>query len=80
MPNLPLDEELRIGAITAVFDGDAARAEVEQAERLGLDSLWVGDHVAFPLPILDPLLQLAQFAAHSDSLLLGTSVFLLPPW
>jgi probable F420-dependent oxidoreductase len=57
---------------------DAVRATVEAAERLGYDSLWVGDHVAFPLPILDPLLQLAQAAGCSRSLRLGTAVYLLP--
>ena len=30
------------------------------------------------MPILDPLLQLAQAAAHSERLLFGTSVYLLP--
>lgn len=48
------------------------------ADSLGFDSLWVGDHIAFAVPILDPLLQLAQAAAHSDRLLFGTSVYLLP--
>jgi alkanesulfonate monooxygenase SsuD/methylene tetrahydromethanopterin reductase-like flavin-dependent oxidoreductase (luciferase family) len=42
------------------------------------DSLWVGDHISFPLPILDPLLQLAQAAMVSRRLMLGTSVLLLP--
>ena len=54
------------------------RATVEVAERLGFDSLWVGDHIAFPMPILDPLLQLAQAAAFSERLWFGTSVYLLP--
>ena len=41
-------------------------------------SLWVGDHVSFAVPILDPLLQLAQAAVVSRRLTLGTSVYLLP--
>jgi probable F420-dependent oxidoreductase len=44
----------------------------------GYDSLWVGDHISFPVAILDPLLQLAQAAVISRRLLLGTSVLLLP--
>ncbi len=44
----------------------------------GFDSLWVGDHISFPVAILDPLLQLAQAAMVSRRLLLGTSVLLLP--
>src|SRR4029077_16195738 len=46
--------------------------------RCGYDSLWVGDHVAFAVSILDPLLQLAQAAMVSRRLLLGTNVYLLP--
>jgi len=33
---------------------------VELVDRCGYDSLWVGDHISFPVPIFDPLLQLAQ--------------------
>src|SRR5205814_8660007 len=44
----------------------------------GFDSLWVGDHISFPLAIFDPLLQLAQAAVVSRRLLLGTGVYLLP--
>jgi probable F420-dependent oxidoreductase len=75
---LPLDERPRFGVITSLPGPAATRATVELAERLGYDSLWVGDHVAFPMPILDPLLQLAQAAAHARTLSLGTGVYLLP--
>src|SRR3984957_1391996 len=51
---------------------------VELVDRCGYDSLWVGDHISFPLAIFDPLLQLAQAAVVSRRLLLGTSVLLLP--
>ncbi len=44
----------------------------------GYDLLWVGDHISFPVAILDPFLQLAQAAVISRRLLLGTSVLLLP--
>ncbi len=47
-------------------------------DRSGYDSLWVGDHISFAVPILDPLLQLAQAAVVSRRLTLGTSVYLLP--
>lgn len=53
-------------------------AHVELAERCGYDSLWVGDHIAFTTPILDPLLTLAQAAVASRRLKLGTGVYLLP--
>jgi probable F420-dependent oxidoreductase len=51
---------------------------VQLVDRCGYDSLWVGDHVAFALPILDPFLQLAQAAVVSRRLTLGTAVYLLP--
>ncbi len=51
---------------------------VELVDRSGYDSLWVGDHISFAVPILDPLLQLAQAAVVSRRLTLGTSVYLLP--
>ncbi len=51
---------------------------VELVDRLGYDSLWVGDHISFAVPVLDPLLQLAQAAVVSRRLILGTAVYLLP--
>src|SRR6185503_11087457 len=51
---------------------------VQLVDRCGYDSLWAGDHISFAVPILDPLLQLAQAAVVSRRLTLGTSVLLLP--
>ena len=69
--NLVLDDKLRIGIQTIhrrtePADGpwlpmiDELVAFVRLVDRCGYDSLWVGDHISFPVPILDPLLQLAQ--------------------
>ncbi len=74
---LPLETELRVGFITGLTSPEAAQATARLAEGLGYDLVWVGDHVAFAVPILDPLLQLAQLAAYSKSLIFGTAVFLL---
>src|SRR5271166_2550699 len=57
---------------------DELIALVELVDRCGYDSLWVGDHIAFAVPILDPLQQLAQAAVVSRRLTLGTGVYLLP--
>ena len=87
--DLPLDDRLRIGVQTihrrtepAVGPWlptiDEMRTLVELVDRSGYDSLWVGDHISFALPILDPLLQLAQAAVASRRLQLGTAVYLLP--
>jgi probable F420-dependent oxidoreductase len=86
---LPLEPRLRVGLQTihrrsASAGGpwlprlDDLVALVQRLERCGFDSLWSGDHVAFTLPILDPLLQLAQAAVAGRRLLLGTCVYLLP--
>jgi probable F420-dependent oxidoreductase len=87
--DLPLDDRLRIGVQTIhrrtePADGpwlptiDEMRTLVELIDSSGYDSLWVGDHISFPLSIFDPLLQLAQAAVVSRRLQLGTAVYLLP--
>jgi len=53
-------------------------ALIDVVDRSGYDSIWVGDHVAFAIPFLDPLLQLAQAAVLSRRLTVGTAVYLLP--
>ena len=86
---LPLDNRLRIGIQTIHRRTEPATGPwlptidelvelVELVDRSGYDSLWVGDHISFAVPILDPLLQLAQAAVVSRRLTLGTSVYLLP--
>src|SRR5262249_21024136 len=85
-----LDDRLRIGIQTIHRRTEPATGPwlpmigelvqlVELVDRSGYDSLWVGDHVSFAVPILDPLLQLAQAAVASRRLTLVTSVYLLPP-
>jgi probable F420-dependent oxidoreductase len=87
--DLPLDTTLRIGIQTIHRRTEPAEdawrpridelvSLVELVDRCGYDSLWVGDHISFAVPILDPLLQLAQAAVVSRRLTLGTSVYLLP--
>ena len=86
---LILDKRLRIGIQTIHRRTEPATGPwlpsidelvnlVKLVDDSGFDSLWAGDHISFPLAILDPLLQLAQAAIVSRRLLLGTSVLLLP--
>ena len=79
---LPLAEGLTLGVQTihrrtepTLDDG---RDVVELVDQLGFDSIWVGDHLAFAVPILDPVVQLAQAAVFSTRLKIGTAVFLQP--
>jgi probable F420-dependent oxidoreductase len=87
--NLPLEPKLKIGVQTIhrrtepatapwLPSIDELRAFVELVDQSGFDSLWVGDHISFPVAILDPFLQLAQAAMVSRRLILGTAVYLLP--
>jgi probable F420-dependent oxidoreductase len=87
--DLPLDDRLRIGVQTIHRRTEPAEGPwlptidelctlVELVDRGGYDSLWVGDHISFALPIFDPLLQLAQAAVVSRRLQFGTGVYLLP--
>ena len=75
---LPLDTRVRFGLMTKFPNPQATRATVEMLERLGFDSAWTGDHLAYANPILDPLLQIAQAAAFSTRLTVGPAVYLLP--
>ena len=75
---LPLSARLSYGVITTAATHEEARALALCSEAQGWDALWVGDHVAFTIPIYDPLIQLAMLGAHSTKLRLGTSVYLLP--
>ena len=86
--DLPLEPRLSIGlqhvlAPTGYDDTGASAAGdlpeiVRLLDALGFDSIWSGDHVAFAGPILDPLVQIAQAAALSKRLKIGTAVYLLP--
>ncbi|MDA0261782.1 MAG: TIGR03619 family F420-dependent LLM class oxidoreductase, partial [Proteobacteria bacterium] len=87
--DLPLDTKLTVGVQTIhrrsepaedawLPDARDGRAFVELVDRLGFDSIWCGDHIAFAIPILDPIVQLAQAATYSDRLTIGTCVYLLP--
>jgi probable F420-dependent oxidoreductase len=87
--DLLLEDKLRIGLMTIHRRTEPAsgpwlpsiaelRELVELVDAAGYDSLWCGDHISFPMAILDPLLQLAQAAVVSRRLMFGTSVYLLP--
>ncbi|MSP05247.1 MAG: LLM class flavin-dependent oxidoreductase [Acetobacteraceae bacterium] len=86
---LPLDTKLSIGVQTIHRRTEPATAPwepridellelVQLVDRSGYASLWAGDHISYAIPILDPMLQLAQAAVVSRRLILGTSVLLLP--
>ena len=75
---LPLGESYHYGLMTRFPTLEATRAITAKLDAYEFDTVWVGDHIAFTTPILDPFLQLAQIAACSDRLTVGTGVYLLP--
>ena len=86
---LPLESCLKIGVNTMLRRTEPATGPwmptldelvevVQQVDRLGFNSFWCGDHVAFAIPFLDPITQIAQAAVVSKRLTFGTAVFLLP--
>jgi alkanesulfonate monooxygenase SsuD/methylene tetrahydromethanopterin reductase-like flavin-dependent oxidoreductase (luciferase family) len=75
---LRIENRIRCGIVLSGADRAAARSQAQRAESLGFDSLWVGDHIAFHVPIPDSLAMLAFAAGVTERITLGTSVYLLP--
>lgn len=77
MQNL-LARQMQFGFMMGFGSAQEARHIVDFAHEKAFDSVWVGDHVAFAVPIMDSLAQLSFVAALTDRLILGTAVYLLP--
>jgi probable F420-dependent oxidoreductase len=68
---------VQCGLVLTAQEGEPVRRQARRAEVLGFDSLWVGDHVAFHVPIPDALVTLAFAAGATERIGLGTAVYLL---
>ncbi len=75
---LPLDSRVRCGLVLGGLSREAALLQAREAEALGFDSLWVGDHIAFHVPLLESLSLVSFLAGATERILLGTGVYLLP--
>ncbi len=60
------------------FDPAWLKATAQQAERVGFDVFWCGDHVIMHNPILDVMTILATIGAVTERLHVGTGIYLLP--
>ena len=76
--DLPLDQGLTFGFHTRMGTPQFVREAVTTAEKFGYSALSLGDHLAFAVPIHDPLIQLAAAAALTNKLTLMSAVYLLP--
>lgn len=66
-------EPVRIGLVAP-----QTRASVCALEEAGVDSLWVGGHLASPRPSPEPLVWLARLSEQSESATIGTATLVLP--
>ena len=66
---LPLAKDTKFGIQTRLPTPDLTEKTVEMLDTLDFDSVWVGDHLAFTLPILDPFVQLAHEVAPAVELI-----------
>jgi alkanesulfonate monooxygenase SsuD/methylene tetrahydromethanopterin reductase-like flavin-dependent oxidoreductase (luciferase family) len=67
------DPILRLGMVAP-----QGREGVRALEELGVDSLWVGGHLASPNPSPEPLVWLARLAEQSERAAIGTATLVLP--
>lgn len=76
-PLLPKDS-IECGIVMTAQERDGVQNLARAVERAGFDSIWVGDHIAFYVPILESLTLLSFVAGVTDRVRLGTGVYLLP--
>jgi len=76
--DLPLETGLRFGFSGHMQNRAEIHATVAVAEKHGYSSVWLGDHLAFAIPLMDPIVQLSAAAAMTTKVTVGTGVYLLP--
>lgn len=76
--SLRLSDATQCGMVVAASDRQQLAALARRCENLGFDSLWVGDHIAFHVPIPESLSVLSFLSGVTERVRLGTSVYLLP--
>lgn len=79
MPDpLVLRSDIQTGVVMTAQGRDEIRDIARRIEAAGFDSIWVGDHVSFYVPILESLTLLSFVAGITERVKLGTGVYLLP--
>ncbi len=75
---LELADEIKMGMVMSGPDRASILARAKQLDASGLHSLWVGDHIAFHIPVVESLSLLSFVAAVTERIELATGVLLLP--
>jgi probable F420-dependent oxidoreductase len=75
---LILESSVRCGMVMPAQDRAQVLATARRIEAAGFDSIWVGDHISFHVPMVESLTLLSFIAAVTERVSLGTSVYLMP--
>lgn len=75
---LALVDRVKMGMVMSGADRASVLERARKIEASGLDSLWVGDHIAFHIPVVESLSLLSFVAAATERVELATGVLLLP--
>ena len=71
-------DDIKMGMMLAANDRESVLSRARKMEASGLDSIWVGDHIAFHIPVIESLSLLSFCAAATERIELATVVLLLP--
>lgn len=75
---LEIVDDVKMGMMMSGADRASILARARQLDASGLHSLWVGDHIAFHIPVVESLSLLSFVAAATERIELATGVLLLP--
>ncbi|MBW2500801.1 MAG: LLM class flavin-dependent oxidoreductase [Deltaproteobacteria bacterium] len=75
---LAVVDQVKMGLMLPAGDRASVLSRAHQIEASGLDSIWVGDHIAFHIPVIESLSLLSFLAAATERVELASGVLLLP--
>ncbi|MGI8553750.1 MAG: LLM class flavin-dependent oxidoreductase [Dehalococcoidia bacterium] len=69
---------ITFGALVGHDESGDPLGTAELAEAIGFDSVWVGDHVLWHVPVPDPMVMLGAMAVRLERIRLGVGILLAP--
>ena len=76
--SLVTPNSLSAGMVIPGSDREGILDSARRIEAAGLDSIWVGDHISFYIPIMESLTLLSFVAGVTSRVRLCTGVYLMP--